>query len=154
MEKRGISPLIATVILIGFVIAVAAVIFFWGKSYIVETAQKEGALSETKLKCNDVKFEVLSDATEIFSGNLELENKGGVEISGFKVRSENIAGGATLMDLSGKEAILALYGTAMFSLDSTGIDTSSAFDIIPMLKPEGRGAQLIPCSDKIKKIEV
>ena len=151
MEKRGISPLIATVILIGFVIVVAAVIFFWGKSYIVETAQKEGALSETKLKCNDVKFEVLSDADEIVSGNLELENKGGVEISGFKIRS-NI-GIFPLEDTTGNPAKLAQFGIALFVIPAD-IDVSSEFDIIPMLKPEGRGAQLIPCSDKIKKIEV
>ena len=153
MEKRGISPLIATVILVGFVIAIAAVIFFWGKSYIVETAQKEGALSELKLKCNGVKFEVLSDANTIGSGNIELENKGNVEISGFNIRSESVGGAVPLEFSDGKPAKLAQFETQMFSL-GTAISGSREFDIIPMLKPEGRGAQSIPCSDKIKKISI
>ena len=35
MDKRGISPLIATVLIIGFTVALAAVIITWGGRFIL-----------------------------------------------------------------------------------------------------------------------
>ncbi len=37
MDKRGISELIATVLIIGFTVALAAVIIIWGGRFVSET---------------------------------------------------------------------------------------------------------------------
>ena len=39
MKKRGISPLIATVLIIGFTIVLAAAIFQWGGSLVNKLKQ-------------------------------------------------------------------------------------------------------------------
>ena len=140
---KGISPLIATVILIGFVVAIAALVFFWGRSYIVETAQKEGELSRIKLQCSEVTFDVVSFDAQ----GLTLENKGSIPIAGFKLRAGN-----TVKDM---RPGLQAYEQKVFNLANDVVGggfTATTFDLIPLLKPEGRGAQFIPCSDKLKKI--
>lgn len=141
VDKRGISPLIATVLIIGFVIAIASIIFFWGRGYIVETAEKEGELSRLKLLCNDLKFNVLSLENSV----LELENNGEVEISRFKVRNND-----EVVDLS--EGPLKKLSIGKFSLVNVGLAGITNFDLIPLLRPVGRGSQFIPCSNKIKTI--
>jgi len=59
VDKKGISPLIATVLLIGFVVAIMVLVFLWGKNYIEELAQKRGLLAEKEQQCTQVKLEVL-----------------------------------------------------------------------------------------------
>ena len=136
--KKGISPLIATVLLVGFVVVIASLIFFWGKSYIMETAQKEGELSKFKMLCNDVNFDVVN-----FDGSeLELENKGSVDLVGFKLRAENL-------DTIDIKKILKSYEQDRFTIPN---GVGNEFDLIPLLQPEGKGAPLVPCSNKIKKI--
>ncbi|MBW2988488.1 hypothetical protein DRJ48_01140 [Candidatus Woesearchaeota archaeon] len=51
MNKRGISPLIATVVLIAFAVALGAVIMNWG-SHLVESS------SNQSLKCSDLSFSI------------------------------------------------------------------------------------------------
>ncbi|MBU1246318.1 MAG: archaellin/type IV pilin N-terminal domain-containing protein [Nanoarchaeota archaeon] len=41
MGKRGISPLIATVLLIGFTIVLAALVFRWGDSFLILKQSKQ-----------------------------------------------------------------------------------------------------------------
>ena len=40
MSKRGISPLIATVLIVGFTIALAAMIITWGGNFCKEFAAR------------------------------------------------------------------------------------------------------------------
>jgi len=51
MKKRGISPLIATVLLIGFVVAAAAVAMIWTKGFVGELQEKRGAEATARLSC-------------------------------------------------------------------------------------------------------
>jgi len=59
-NKRGVSPVVATVLLIAIVIVIITIIFLWGRSVIQENVQKQGkpaeqACSEMNLRvsCND-----------------------------------------------------------------------------------------------------
>ncbi|MBN2454196.1 hypothetical protein JXB11_01485 [Candidatus Woesearchaeota archaeon] len=57
--KRGVSPLIATVLLIAFAVALGAVVMNWGKSYAQETADTVRTKSDKDVKCSiDVSIEV------------------------------------------------------------------------------------------------
>lgn len=51
MRKKGISPLIATVLLIGFAIGLGAIVMNWGRSYAKEGIERTEFESETKQKC-------------------------------------------------------------------------------------------------------
>ena len=50
-NKRAVSPLIATVLLIAFAVALGAVVMNWGRSYVEDTADLARERSDTEVKC-------------------------------------------------------------------------------------------------------
>ncbi|MFW5852456.1 MAG: archaellin/type IV pilin N-terminal domain-containing protein [Nanoarchaeota archaeon] len=90
-NKKGISPLIATVLLIAFAVALGAVVMNWGRSYVEETARQSGVTSDTKVTCaQKVRLEIVQvgrvpricyneDESVI---EITLQNKGEVELLG------------------------------------------------------------------------
>ena len=59
-NKRGISPLFATILLIAFSIALGAVVMSWGEAYIEEKAEFAKGVQEVSRGCNNVFFSILS----------------------------------------------------------------------------------------------
>jgi flagellin-like protein len=60
MNKRGVSPLIATVLLIAFAVALGAVVMNWGRTYTEQTADNVKKQSDVQVKCfQDVKIKLL-----------------------------------------------------------------------------------------------
>ncbi|HLC72216.1 MAG TPA: archaellin/type IV pilin N-terminal domain-containing protein, partial [Candidatus Nanoarchaeia archaeon] len=58
-NNKGISPLIATVLIIGFTVALAAIIMTWGRGFIDSTTKDVDKQRETALLCTsqlDFKF--------------------------------------------------------------------------------------------------
>ena len=91
-NKKGISPLIATVLLIGFAIALAVLIYFWWGNILKEQAQKQ--LVEAPIICAE-QVELSAKDTTCYnevspSGDyfvlLYLENKGSANIDDLRVR--------------------------------------------------------------------
>jgi len=63
-KKRGISPLIATVLLIGFTIVLAALVMKWGSELFRSTTTTQGCASQARLSCaSDVEIELLMTNT-------------------------------------------------------------------------------------------
>jgi len=57
-NKRGVSPLIATVLLIAFAVALGAVVMNWGRTYVEETANYAKSKSGTEVRCSmDVRIQ-------------------------------------------------------------------------------------------------
>lgn len=141
MNKKGISPLIATVLLIGFVVAIGAVVMFWGKGYVEERTEKEGELSKAQLECTKINLKVIGT-----DGDITVENRGDVDIDAFKVK---YYGG----DYDGK---LDEVYTKVPPMGRAYIPSRLAdqVDVIPAIKPEGVGAPLLPCSDKHKLVNL
>ena len=99
-SKRGISPLIATVLLIAFAVALGAVVMNWGRSYVEETARQSGITSDTRVTCaQQVNLEVVQVGRVpriCYNSNervidVTMTNSGDVEILGvlFNVLGEN-----------------------------------------------------------------
>lgn len=61
MRKKGISPLIATVLLIGFTIVIAALVIKWGGDLVRSQAKTTTCTSQAQLKCvsPDVEIDLL-----------------------------------------------------------------------------------------------
>ena len=86
MKRKGVSPVIATVLLIGMVVVLALIIFLWMRSLAQETITKfEG--ENIELACDKVDFEVSK-----VGGQLSVSNIGSVPIFDIKLRI-SIAGG-------------------------------------------------------------
>jgi flagellin-like protein len=73
MNKRGVSPVIATVLLIGIVIVIGLIIFLWLRGLTQEAVFKFD--QNIELTCNDVKF-----SSSYSSGTLTISNTGNVAI--------------------------------------------------------------------------
>ncbi len=83
LSVRGVSPVIATVLLIAMVIVIAAIIFLWFSKIGGETITKLG--KNIEMVCNDVEF------TASYDSNLNLlyiSNTGNVPIFNINVKIE------------------------------------------------------------------
>jgi flagellin-like protein len=80
MKKKGVSPIIATVLLIGMVVALALIIFVWIRSFTRETVTKFED-ENIELACNKVDIQASYSA-----GDLSISNIGNVPIFNMRVR--------------------------------------------------------------------
>ncbi len=82
-DKKGITPVIASVLLILLVFVLAILIFIWARGFIAEKVEKFGQPIETI--CSDVQFDV-----EILGGingdTLEVINRGDVDIYRLEIK--------------------------------------------------------------------
>ncbi len=154
--KRGISPLLATVLLIGFTVALVGLLILWGRSYVEERAEKEGALAEAKTECLNIKFSVVdTDASAYPSAiTVTLKNEGNKKIDGFIFRIEGDAGGPAFEHTKS----IAGLSTETYSI-ATGQKSSEIGDItdgkinlLPRLKVAS--GVYVPCSDKQKEARI
>ena len=70
MNNKGISPLIATVLIIGFTVALAAIIITWGSSFVQRTQRQVGEQADFSIVCSQLDFDIISINCE-FSGILK-----------------------------------------------------------------------------------
>ncbi len=78
MGKKGISPLIATVILIGFTIVLAAVVIRWGGDFINETTETTTCESDLATICaTQLNLEIVGAGVSItgIDGNSDILGK-------------------------------------------------------------------------------
>ena len=74
-RKKGVSPIIATVMLITLVVLLAAIIFWWARGFFGERLEKFDKPADQA--CQDISF----DAQE-FSGGIDIINNGNVPLAG------------------------------------------------------------------------
>ena len=90
-DKRGISPLVATLLLIGFSIALGAIVMSWGKGYIEEKAEFVAGVEASPLECSKVSIKVIDIGGQLQicrdNGNLKsLIENGDVRIDNIQAR--------------------------------------------------------------------
>lgn len=92
MNRRGLSPVVATVLLISLVIILILIIFIWAKGFISESVQKNGLSADEA--CSKVELEygqVIKENSQII--DLSIINRGNVPIYQLSVKS--FSGGDT-----------------------------------------------------------
>ncbi len=98
LNKRGISPLIATVLLIGFTVALAAVVITWGSGFVNKvTSTTEESTLKTISCTTDVSFEITKVTCDTEPGNpdpstITVDNRGSLDIEGLILRFYDING--------------------------------------------------------------
>tara|TARA_Y100000310_G_C20659472_1_gene803876 strand:+ start:1205 stop:1672 length:468 start_codon:yes stop_codon:yes gene_type:complete len=78
-NKRGVQPVIATALLVGFAVTVTAVVMMFGTDYVENIQRKQGVSAQLDLDCTNVKFEV----TSVTSAEISLQNSGSRDIDAF-----------------------------------------------------------------------
>lgn len=121
MYKRGISPVVATALLLTIALVLASIIFLWARSFLGEQEQKFDEPVENA--CLDVNFQA-----EALAGNqkINIVNRGNVPLYGIEVRRENKARGeisfvGTFRDGTNRDKTITKGASGSISaLDSTG----------------------------------
>ena len=85
-NKRGISPLIATVLIIGFTVALAAVVMTWGSGFVRETTESTSEQATSAIECARLNLEVniKPDCSDVF-----VVNNGATDLTDIKIRIDD-----------------------------------------------------------------
>lgn len=144
--KKGVSPLIATVLLIGFTVAIVSLVVMWGKGYTEEKAEKQGALSEAQLSCENIDFTVTAASWNGGRLILQIKNRAATSIDAFVFR---INQGAVVIETA--DVVRGMSTEELEIYDATmTMDEISSVEVIPKKKVvEGT---YVPCSSKSKNV--
>jgi flagellin-like protein len=121
--KRGVSPLIATVLLIAFAVALGAVVMNWGRQYVEDTTKFAKEKSDVDVKCSIgvvIEFDEQGGMKQICynstgsSVNFTLKNNGpSADISALQVRMYGQNGiNITVIQSTLPNGYVARYGVA------------------------------------------
>ena len=125
-NRKGVSPVIATVLLVAMVIVLALIIFLWFKGITKEAVTKFGG-TNIEIVCNDVKF-----ASDYSSGILSVSNEGNVPI--YSIELKELSSGShkteSIKDLSGRWPESGLNQGGIFSSEDLSADFSEAERIV------------------------
>ena len=117
VNRRGVSPVIATVLLIAIALVLAIIVFLWAKSFIGEKTKKFGEPIE--FSCEDISF--IAEAFD--SDEIDIENKGNVPIYGIEVRKKDTG---TILDAGRFEKTIGVGETESV----TGISLAEGDEIL------------------------
>ena len=135
MNKKGLSPVIATVLLISIALLLATIIFIWAKSFVSEKAQKSGEAVE--LSCDDIQFD--AEAT-IQGSNLHVNvvNKANIPLYGIEVRKEGLGSVKKVGLLTGGSGTVNVGETKAVDvgLDPGELNTGDKIIIVPIILGE------------------
>ena len=94
MGRKGVSPLIATVLLIAFAVALGAVVMNWGRSYVQDVTDDTSRM-DSELACSDasVSIPVINGDKKVCYNAVDAENPSieiiinndGKKVDGFQV---------------------------------------------------------------------
>jgi len=136
--RKGISPLIATVLLIGFTVALAAVLMTWGLDYVKKSTEQVGSKTEEYLKCSDLAFEITNVDC---AGDIIVQNNANIDIAGMTLR---VYVGPDIAIVNG--AGIPSFANAHYTAALTGATKVEAIASV-----KGSTAANITCKDNIKE---
>lgn len=162
-HRKGVSPLIATVLLMAFAVALGAIVMTWGKNYVTESTSNIER-SDDKLACSfDVGAEVLTTpgkkAACVDPTNNKitflLQNKAQKDITKFKITyidSSNGIDAVEYVEPVGKAEIKKLTP----SFNPVNIDKATIQQIIlnPIITVDGQETACVDAIDPITDIGV
>lgn len=135
MNKKGVSPIVATMLLIGIVVVLAVLIFLWLRGFTREVITKNLGFGEKNIElvCEDI---VLNANYNSVSGRVEISNQGSAPIKALEIKRTYIDGQydkIRITDGSGEEVSLK-QGRAISPMFSTlGDEYVKRLLIIPVL---------------------
>ena len=145
-KKQGISPVIATVLLVAMVVVIGLIIFLWFRGITEEAVTKFGGRN-IELVCEDVEF-----SSSYSVGILSISNMGNVPIFGMKARISKQGSHETLdmEDLLVSWPGIGLRQGGTFSGDlSTEFSEANQVLLIPVLMgTSAQGDQTYVCEDR------
>lgn len=151
-NKKGISPLLATVLLVAFVVIIAVLIWMWWANIVREQAEKEGQRTELRSICeSQVDFNIKNVECDGNLIHVFLENKGSTGIDNFQTQLSDDSGGTfdqyIEQDMIEGGAVEVTIDTSVFS----GFGTWEKIKVFPVV---ARGGSYKVCADQANEMEV
>jgi len=150
MNKRGVSPVVATVLLIVLVVILAVIIFLWARGFLSESAVKgERAV---QVSCADVEFntQIVANAIECAStpggtASVDINNIGNIPIFGVQVlrsrHSEGSIDNIPLVDQPFATGTVTI-GESSYACLGITVMPQDAFRIVPKVLAEQDGKRI------------
>ncbi len=131
MQKRGISELIATVLIIGFTVALGAIVIIWGVRFVSETRSEVDVSAQMGVSCTKVNFDIRSvDCSSGSITSINIINKADEDIADFIIRITDINNQASLISTSNSP--LTSFSSSTISLSGTPINPKKV-ELIPQI---------------------
>lgn len=148
--KKGISPLIATVLLLGFTVALATTVFLWMQSQTKTMSKSTVEYAEGEMQCQNIRINVVKSNSSTCN-KLDISNKGYVMIDQLAIRTFNPAG-SSLYPASPDPDFLAPQSTTCVIPDcgiTKNVPTEclgcETVEVMPIIKI---GERMVGCKDK------
>ena len=143
--KKGISPLIATILLIGFTVALAVVVFNWGVGFVKNAQENVEKITDSSLLCtNKLSFDIKEVKCNLQNQKVVIENNGEADIVNITIR---VHAGEKITPVSFSEGIPS-FGLNTFDLTAQGLIAGTEVDAIATIKSDS-GDKII-CSQAIR----
>ena len=147
MSKRGIAPLIATILIVGFTIALGAVVITWGGTFVRNLQQSTEKTAIKQINCfADMQIDIRSACFGGDSIRILINNLGGYNITSFNARINGENGSQSAISSSGLDAYQLGSVTVNFDRNITGNPTK--IEVSPIIMVEGEEAV---CSNTLDK---
>lgn len=135
-NKKGLSPVVATVLLVSITLVLAVIVFFWARSFIGETVEKNERAID--MSCEEVNF-----FAEAANNELSIQNIGTVPIYAIEMRVE---GNGEVNEIGQTGGTIGPGGTASFALPSEAT-CGSTIIAVPILLGETSSDQVTHLCD-------
>ncbi len=152
VEKKGISPLIATVLIIGFTVVLAVLVINWALPFVRNLQDTTEESSNTQILCaQDVVFSINDACMSGAQVKVTVANDGVKDIDSFRGRffeAEDV--------VSQKEMTFSVSGGAGLKQFDIESDTSvgltlNSVDVVELIPVVTIGGKSVTCSTKNRK---
>jgi len=128
--KKGLSPVIASVLLILLVLVLAIIIFLWARGFVGEQVEKFGRSIESV--CKSVDFDVIVSGSNGAFYSLEIVNRGNIGISGFDFKVYS-GGNSEIVRI---DTGVPAFGSLNVNVELGNVFSESVdyIDVFPLLK--------------------
>lgn len=127
--RKGLSPVIATVLLIGIVVVAGLIVFTWFRGFTQEAVTKFD--QNAQLVCNEIEFKA-----SIFGSELSITNLGNVPIYGLMIKYGNDEGFQTrdIKELSAWPKNGLILNGVFSGVTTPSLATYDDVTVIPILR--------------------
>ncbi len=134
-DKKGVSPVIATILLIAIVIILALIIFLWARGFIKESVQKQGKPADQA--CSEIDLELSYIGEE-----LQITNRGNVHV--YKLEIQKKSGGSVEKQSFNKSVRI---GQSV----SEEVGSYDEIEVLPLILGQGENSKKIyTCKNSFK----
>ena len=144
-KRRGISPVIATSLLIAMVVVIGLIIFLWFRGFTQEAITKFGG-TNVELVCRDVQFD-----SSYSGGQISIVNIGNVPIYSFQLKIEKPGSHSTedIKDITDWPIEGLNQGGSFAEYIADDIGSADEIVVIPILRGTSKsGARTHVCDER------